>query len=73
MNVRKILGILAVAGLTALVCPPQNAKAQMLSDPKPGVASSETAKPKVSRPRSHKARGHWRHRGGRHPNFGRRY
>jgi len=56
-----------------LAYPSQDVKAQLPTEQKSGFASSEKQKTEVSRRRSQKARAHYRHRGGRHPHYGRRY
>jgi hypothetical protein len=73
MIAKTMLSFLAVIGLTMLVYSPQDANAQIATEQKPGFASSEKQKAEVSRRRSHKTRAHWRHRGGQHPRYGRRY
>jgi len=73
MIARTMLSFLAAIGLTMLAYSPQDAKAQLPTNQKPAFASSEKQKAEVSRRRSHKARAHWRHRGGRHPHYGGRY
>ena len=72
MTARTMLSILAVVGLTALAYPLRDANAQSPAGEKPAAASSEKPKAEAPRRRSPKAKG-WRHRGGSHPHYGRRY
>ena len=71
MIARTMLSILAVVGLTVLAYPLRDANAQSPAGEKPAVAASEKPKAEAPRQRSQKAK--YRHRGGSHPNYGRRY
>jgi hypothetical protein len=73
MNVKAMLGVLAIGGSIVLSSAYQGAKALPSIDPNLVMVSSEKAAKVAPQRRSQVKHRQWRHRGGRHPFYGSRH